>query len=45
MRIERKKYLEELISPRNNGMIKVITGSNARFLSKDIITEFRGRGF
>lgn len=26
MRIERKKYLDELISLRNNGMIKVITG-------------------
>lgn len=22
-----------------------VTGSNAKFLSKDIITEFRGRGF
>ena len=26
MTIERKKYLDELISLRNNGMIKVITG-------------------
>ncbi len=26
MKIERKKYLDELISLRNNGMIKVITG-------------------
>lgn len=24
--IERKKYLDELISMRNNGMIKIITG-------------------
>jgi hypothetical protein len=24
--IERKKYLDELVSLRNNGMIKVITG-------------------
>ena len=34
-----------------NGLLKIpnidifVTGSNAKFLSKDIITEFRGRGF
>ena len=26
MKIERKKYLDELISLQNNGMIKIITG-------------------
>ena len=40
-------YFEDVL----NGFLKMrnvdvyVTGSNAKFLSKDIITEFRGRGF
>lgn len=41
------EYFEEVL----NGLLHIpnvdvyVTGSNAKFLSKDIITEFRGRGF
>lgn len=44
MEIKRDKYLNNLINRMNNHMIKVVIGSDFRFLSKDIITEFRGRG-
>lgn len=42
-RIERKKYLSELISLRHNGMIKVITGMRRcgkSYLLSEIFTEF-----
>ena len=44
MEIKRDKYLNDLINRMNNHMIKVVIGSHSRFLLKDIITEFRGRG-
>ena len=44
MIIQRGIYLNKLISKKQNGLIKVVTGSSARFLSKDVITEFRDRG-
>ena len=43
MRIERKKYLEELVSLRHNGMIKVITGMRRcgkSYLLFEIFTTF-----
>jgi hypothetical protein len=43
MKIERKKYLEELISLQNNGMIKVITGlrrCGKSFLLFEIFTSY-----
>ena len=40
---ENKKYRDPEIFRRKNVDVYV-TGSNAKFLSKDIITEFRGRG-
>jgi hypothetical protein len=43
MRIERKKYLEELISLQNNGMIKVVTGMRRcgkSFLLFEIFTSY-----
>jgi len=43
MKIERKKYLEELISLQNNGMIKVITGMRRcgkSFLLFEIFTSY-----
>ncbi len=43
MRIEREKYLKELLSLRGNGMIKTITGmrrSGKSFLLFDIFTSF-----
>ena len=40
----RDKYLNELIGCKHTDLIKVVTGSNSRFLSKDVATEFRGRG-
>ena len=44
MEIKRDKYLNDLINRMNNHMIKVVIGSNFRFLPKDIITEFRAEG-
>ena len=42
--IKRDYYLEQLIKRKGNGLIKIVTGSNAKFLSRDIATEFGGRG-
>lgn len=40
-----KNFEKVLISFLNNKNVDIyVTGSNAKFLSKDIITEFRGRG-
>ena len=39
---EFESILNSLIRMKN--MDVYVTGSNARFLSKDVITEFRGRG-
>ena len=44
MVIKRDGYLNKLIGKERNGLIKVVTGSNSRFLSSGVITEFRGRG-
>ena len=52
MEIKRDSYLERLISHKGNQRVKIVTGirdtyvtgSNSKFLSKDIVTEFRGRG-
>ena len=44
LEIKRDFYLGQLIKRKNNGLIKIVTGSNAKFLSKDIATEFGGRG-
>lgn len=44
MIIQRDTYLQKLITKRHNGKIKIVTGSNARFLSKQVRTEFAGRG-
>ncbi len=47
--LDEVQYLEDFESVLN-GLIRIknadvyVTGSNAKFLSKDIITEFRGRG-
>jgi len=41
MKIKRDKYLNDLVIRMHNGLIKVVTGSNSKFLSKDIITSFR----
>lgn len=39
--MKRYYYLNELINRMNNGLAKTVTGSNFKFLSSDIITEFR----
>ena len=54
--IKRDYYLEQLINREGNGLNKIVTGirrcgksylltgSNAKFLSRDIATEFGSRG-
>jgi len=44
MKIERPIYMQQLVDSKDNGLIKIVTGSNSHFLSSDIATEFRGRG-
>lgn len=47
MIIPRDTYLNKLIAHKHNQLIKIITGlrrCGKSLLSKDIITEFRGRG-
>lgn len=42
--IDRSEYIEQLLAKRWNGKVKIVTGSNSKMLSKDIVTNFRNRG-
>lgn len=42
--IDRSEYIEQLLAKRWNGKVKIVTGSNSKMLSKDIVTNFRDRG-
>ena len=44
MEIKRDFYPQKLIDKENNGLIKIVMESNSKFLSLDIVTEFRGCG-
>lgn len=44
MIIDRSEYIEQLLAKRWNGKVKIVTGSNSKMLSKDIVTNFRDRG-